>query len=136
MVGKVCSLSLVGSRILGVAGFPVTICLDGTNPSLLIGISATAAVQTSRADNAVLVPSLAVKTVGGQQVVTVLGADGTTQTSTPVTTGITNGSETQIVSGLSAGTTVVESLATTTTQNRGGGPGTRIFQGGGGFGGG
>jgi multidrug efflux pump subunit AcrA (membrane-fusion protein) len=100
-------------------------------------MSATAAVVTSRADGAVLVPSLAVKTVGGQQVVAVLGGDGKTQTNTPVTVGITNGSETQIVSGLTSGATVVESLQSTTTTNRGGGGagGGRIFPGGG-FGGG
>ena len=137
VVGKVCAMSIVGTQISGVTSFGVTVCLDGTNPSLLIGMSATAAVVTSRADNAVLVPSLAVKTVGGQQVVTVLGADGKTQTNVPVTIGITNGSETQIVTGLSDGTTVVESLQSTTTNRAGGGGGGgRIFPGGGGFGGG
>ncbi len=136
VVGKVCQLSVVGSQISGVTSFPVTVCIDGSNPALLVGMTATAAVVTDRADNAVLVPSLAVKTVGGQQVVTTLGSDGKTQTNVPVTVGITNGSETQIVSGLNAGATVVETLATTTTTNRGGfGGGGRIFNGGG-FGGG
>ena len=132
VVGKVCQLSVVGSQISGVTSFGVTVCISGTNPALLVGMSATAAVVTDRADNAVLVPSLAVKTVGGQHVVTVLDADGKTQTNVPVTVGISNGSQTQIVSGLSDGTTVVESLQTTTNQTRGGGfgGGTRIFQGG------
>ena len=88
----------------------MTVCLDGTNPALFVGMSATAAVVTDRADNAVLVPSLAVKTVGGQQVVAVLGADGKTQTNVPVTVGISNGSETQIVSGLTGTETVVETV--------------------------
>ena len=97
-------------------------------------MSATAAVVTNRADNAVLVPSLAVKTVGGQQVVAVLGADGKTQTNVPVTVGISNGSETQILTGLSGGETVVETVQST-TQTRGGfGNGRGL--GGGGFGGG
>ena len=137
VVGKVCQLSVVGSQISGVTSFGVTVCIAGTNPALLVGMSATAAVVTDRADNAVLVPSLAVKTVGGQQVVTVLESDGKTQTNVPVTVGISNGSQTQIVSGLSDGATVVESLQTTTNQTRGGGfgGGTRIFEGGGAFGG-
>ena len=134
VVGKVCSLSVIGLQISGVTSFAVTVCLDGSNPALLAGMSATAAVQTDRADNAVLVPSLAVRTVGGQQVVAVLGADGKSQTTVPVTTGISNGSQTQIVSGLADGATVVESLSTTTTTNRPGGG--RLFPGGGGFGGG
>jgi HlyD family secretion protein len=133
VVGKVCALSVVGTQISGVTSFDVTVCLDQTNAALLVGMSATAAVVTNRADNAVLVPSLAVKTVGGQQVVSVLGADGKTQTNVPVMVGITNGSQTQILSGLSEGATVVESLQTTTpTRNGGGG---RFFPGGG-FGGG
>ena len=132
VVGSVCSLGVVGTQISGVASFEVTVCLDGSNPALLVGMSATAAVVTSRADGAVLVPSLAVKTVGGQQVVTVLGADGKTQTNVPVTVGISNGSVTQILSGLTGTETVVESIqATTQTQGPGGfgGPGGRVFVG-------
>ena len=135
-VGKVCALSVVGTQISGVTSFGVTVCLDGSSASLLVGMSATAAVVTNRADNAVLVPSLAVKTVGGQQVVSVLGADGKTQTNTPVTVGISNGSQTQILTGLSEGATVVESIQSTTT-NRTNGGNNRGFPGvGGGFGGG
>lgn len=138
VVGKVCALSVVGTQISGVTSFGVTVCVDGAHPALLVGMSATAAVVTSRADNAVLVPSLAVRTVGGQQVVSVLGADGKTQTNVPVTVGISNGSQTQIVSGLSGSETVVETLTTTTT-NGGGGRGGNFPGGGfpgGGFGGG
>ena len=137
VVGKVCELSVVGTQISGVTSFGVTVCLDGTHAALLVGMSATAAVVTDRADNAVLVPSLAVKTVGGQQVVAVLGTDGKTQKNVPVTVGITNGSQTQILTGLSDGQTVVETLSTT-TPNRGGNGGN--FRGNGfpagGFGGG
>jgi len=133
VVGQVCHLSIVGTQISGVTSFDVTVCLDGTNTGLLVGMSATAAVVTDRADSAVLVPSLAVKTVGGQQVVTVLGADGTTQTNVPVTIGISNGSQTQILSGLTGAETVVESVQTTTQGQGGGFPGGggRIFGGGG-----
>lgn len=133
-VGKICALSVVGTQISGVTSFGVTVCLDAAQPSLLIGMSATAAVVTDRADNAVMVPSLAVKTVGGQRVVTVLGADGKTQTNVTVTVGISNGSETQILTGLQGNETVVESIQTTspTQGGFGGGPGL----GGGGFGGG
>jgi len=135
VVGKVCQLNVVGTQISGVTSFGVTVCLDGASTGLLVGMSATAAVVTNRADNAILVPSLAVKTVGGQPVVTVLGADGKTQTNVAVTVGISNGSETQILSGLTGNETVVETIQST-TQTRGGfGGGTRIL-GGGGFGGG
>ena len=131
VTGKVCALSIVGQQISGVTSFGMTVCIDGADPALLVGMSATAAVVTSRADNAILVPSLAVKTVGGQKVVAVLGKDGKTQTNVPVTVGISNGSQTQILTGLSGTETVVESIQTT-TQTRGGGG--RNFPGGG-FGG-
>ncbi|HJW21661.1 MAG TPA: biotin/lipoyl-binding protein [Candidatus Limnocylindrales bacterium] len=121
VVGSVCSLSNVGTQISGVASFAVTVCITGSNSSLLVGMSATAAVVTNRADGAVLVPSLAVKTVGGQQVVTVLAADGKTQTNVPVTVGISNGSETQILTGLQGGETVVETIQSNSTTNRNGG---------------
>ncbi|MBI3747034.1 MAG: biotin/lipoyl-binding protein [Chloroflexi bacterium] len=135
VIGKVCQLSIVGTQISGVTSFGVTVCIDGASTGLLVGMSATAAVVTNRADNAILVPSLAVKTIGGQPVVTVLGADGKTQTNVAVTVGISNGSETQILSGLTGNETVVETIQST-TQTRGGfGGGTRIL-GGGGFGGG
>jgi multidrug efflux pump subunit AcrA (membrane-fusion protein) len=131
VVGKVCSLGVVGTQISGVTSFPVTVCLDGTNAALRVGMSATAAVVTDRADDAMLVPSLSVKTVGGQQVVAVLGADGKTQTNVPVTVGLTNGTETQILSGLSGTETVVESVQSTTqTRNGFGGAGGRILGGG------
>jgi multidrug efflux pump subunit AcrA (membrane-fusion protein) len=136
VVGKVCALSVVGTQISGVTSFGVTVCISGANPALLVGMSATAAVVTNRADGAVLVPSLAVKTVGGQQVVTVLGSDGTSTTNVPVTVGITNGSTTQITSGLTAGATIVETLQSTTTNRAGGAGGGRFIPGGGGFGGG
>jgi multidrug efflux pump subunit AcrA (membrane-fusion protein) len=129
VVGKVCQLSVVGTQISGVTSFGVTVCLDASNPALLVGMSATAAVVTDRADNAVVVPTLAVKTVGGQQVVTVLGADGKTETNVPVTVGISNGSEVQITAGLTGNETVVETLQTTTTNRNG--AGGRIFPGGG-----
>ncbi|HLX34069.1 MAG TPA: biotin/lipoyl-binding protein [Candidatus Limnocylindrales bacterium] len=131
VVGSICSLSKVGTQISGVASFAVIVCVTGSNPALLVGMSATAAVVTDRADSAVLVPSLAVKTVGGQQVVTILSADGKTETNVPVTTGISNGSETQILTGLSGGETVVESVQSNSTTNRTGGNG-RFFPGGGG----
>jgi multidrug efflux pump subunit AcrA (membrane-fusion protein) len=128
VVGKVCQLSVVGTQISGVTSFGVTVCLDGSNPALLVGMSATAAVVTDRADNAVLVPTLAVKTVGGQQVVTVLGTDGKTETNVPVTVGISNGSDVQITAGLTGTETVVETLQTTTTNRSGLPGGGRVFQ--------
>ncbi len=74
--------------------------------------------------NAIQIPSRAITRQSGQSVVKVLNADGTT-TTTAVTVGATNGTNTQIVSGLSVGEQVValQSTGTTTTPNRPGGGG-------------
>ncbi|HEX5465403.1 MAG TPA: biotin/lipoyl-binding protein, partial [Candidatus Limnocylindrales bacterium] len=140
LTGKICELDSVGTQVQGVTSYAAKICLDGTSPSLRVGMSADASVVVERADG-VLVPSLAVQTVGGRQVVEVMAADGTV-VQTAVTTGLSDGQETQIVSGLASGAKVVVRLQTSTTNGgtngRGGGglPGgglQRVI--GGGFGG-
>ena len=124
LVGQVCSIDLVGTQISGVTSYGVTICLNAPPPQLRVGMAATASIITDRHNGAILVPSLAVHTQNGQQVVDVLSADGKTQTPTVVQTGLTNGQQTEIVSGLNAGTTVVLSLQTGTST--GGGRGGRL----------
>lgn len=134
LTGTVCEIDQVGTQIQGVTSYGVQVCLDGTAPALRVGMSADAQVVVQRASGVVLVPSLAVQTRNGQQVVDVLGADGKTTTAQAVQTGLTDGQNTQIVSGLSSGTKVVLSLPSTTgtsggTPTRGGGN-FRIFGGG------
>ena len=129
LTGSVCEIDQVGTQIQGVASYGVQVCLDGTNAGLRVGMSADAAVVVQRAAGVVLVPSLAVQTRGGQQVVEVLGTDGKTAVATPVQVGLSDGQETQIVSGLDSGARVVISLPTTTNAGGGG----RNGGGGGGF---
>lgn len=114
LTGKICQLDQVGTQIQGVTSYGVEVCLEGSDPALRVGMSADASVVVQRADGAVLVPSLAVQTVSGRQVVEVLGADGKTLVPTTVQTGLTDGQDTQIVSGLATGATVVVRLPTTT----------------------
>ena len=63
-------------------------------------------IVTGVATDAVAVPTSAVTLVGGQQMVTIIGADGTT-TATPVTVGVIGDEWTEILSGVAIGDTVV-----------------------------
>ncbi len=122
LTGKVCSIAPVGVQVQGVTGYSVTVCPDSSAAGLKVGMSATASVIVQRVDNAVLVPSLAVSTQNGQRVVDVVKTDGTV-VPTIVQVGLTNGSQTQITSGLNEGQTIQLSVQSTSGagQNRGGG---------------
>ena len=129
LTGKVCAIADVGVQVQGVTSYAVTVCPDGSATGLKVGMSATASVIVSRVDDAVLVPSLAITTQNGQRVVEVVKADGSV-VPTAVEVGLTNGSQTQITSGLSEGQTIQLSVQSTTGgQNRGGGFGGGILRG-------
>jgi macrolide-specific efflux system membrane fusion protein len=99
---------------------------------LKAGMTASATITTQRKENVLLVPSRAIKRTGGQQVVEVT-KDGQTEQRT-VRTGITDGQQTEITSGLEEGEQVVIQTSTTTTTTTTGqqrqiniGPGMEIF---------
>jgi len=97
------------------------------------GMNATVTIIVDSRTNVTIVPSKAVQTKNRQEVVTVKNADGTTK-DVPVTTGLSDSTNTQITSGLTEGQTVeVPGGATTTTATQAL-PATGGF--GGGFGGG
>ena len=99
------------------------------------GETASVSVVTSNVTNVLYVPSSSVTTLGGQSFVTVV--DGKTQTQTPVQVGVVGDTSTEITSGVSQGDEVLLSsrtgTASSTTGTRGGGFGGGT---GGGFGGG
>src|SRR5205823_3255246 len=78
------------------------------------GMTASLSVQTSRTENALVVPNRAIKRAGrGPATVTVKGAGDQPETKT-VVTGATNGTLTQITSGLNDGDLVLVSAPATT----------------------
>ena len=134
--GKVMGINTTGAVTSGVTTYPAVIQLDDTSDaSVLPNMTATANIITKVDDNALLVPSAAVQTVGTTSTVKVL-KNGQVST-VSVQTGDTSDSQTVITSGLSEGETVVTSVisTTSTTSTTGASP----FSGGlrlGGFGGG
>ena len=97
-----------------------------------LGESATVAVTTASADNALVVPTLAIATAGTRQTVTVQRNG--TDTPVAVTTGITANGRTQVLTGLSDGDQIVLPSVTGTTDTSTQSP--RGLFGGGGLGGG
>jgi multidrug efflux pump subunit AcrA (membrane-fusion protein) len=131
-VARIASVDTIGTENSGVVTYNAYLDLIAPPADIRPGMSATAIIQTARHDNVLKVPSMAVQTTNGQSYIRVMKNGKITQT--PVTTGISSDSETEIDSGLSVGQTVVTNVVIPTTIT-GGSNGASPF-GGGGFGGG
>ena len=119
-----------------VVTYPVEIELAPGDAAVKVGMSATADIQVQQVDNAILVPTRAIKTSGKTKTVTTLRGPERAPVVVPVTTGLSSGSQTEITSSggngipaLKAGDVLSISASTTTStstnSNRGGfgGPG-------------
>jgi hypothetical protein len=146
----VSAIGLTPTTQQGVVSYVVTFAMDtgslpqGT-PIPAPGMSSQIRVTTTRTDNALVVPSRAVRRIGQNQTVTVKTADGGTEQRT-VTTGTTNGTLIQITRGLDDGEEVLVSTTAASSgssgssnqqrqQTTGGQGGQQFFIGGGGGGG-
>jgi macrolide-specific efflux system membrane fusion protein len=127
--GHVTAVAAEATVTSGVATFPVTIALDGSNPSLHSGVSASISVVVNQVVGVLTVPTSAVRGASVQMLV-----NGQPQ-SVAVTTGASDSTRTEILSGLNAGDNVViatvSSTVPSTTRSSGGG----LLGGGGGRGG-
>jgi HlyD family secretion protein len=116
--GTVSETSAVGQSAQGVVTFPVTVLIPNPDPALKPGMTAAVAIVTDSHENALLVPNRAVRVSAGQRTVTVLFEG--QQIPVPVTLGLSNETQSEILDGqLREGDTVV--LNATTTANRNGG---------------
>lgn len=101
---------LASSSDSGTSSFPVTIKITGSPKGLHAGESATVSIIVKQISNALVVPTLAVKTANGQAVVQKKSGNGTVQTK--ITIGDTYGTFTQVKSGLKVGDQVKITLPT------------------------
>jgi RND family efflux transporter MFP subunit len=109
LTGKVSVISPTATTTNGVVTYQVRTEVDPARAQaagVRFGMSASAAIVTAKKDDAVLVPSRALKTVSGAKAVDVLEPDGQTVTR-PVQTGITGDQQTEILSGLQPGDRIV-----------------------------
>jgi HlyD family secretion protein len=103
--GMVDRINPVAVTTSNVTAFPVRIVFTAGNPAVKPGANATVQIVTNVAANVLTVPSRAVTNVGGQPAVTVLFNNATFLV--PIRTGITDGRNTEVLSGLQEGDTVV-----------------------------
>ncbi|MCW2494595.1 biotin/lipoyl-binding protein [Jatrophihabitans sp.] len=129
-VGVIASSSTSGS-----ASYPVVVTVTGSPSGLHAGATATVALIYKQLTNVLTVPSLAVHSTSGKSVVweSATGKVGGRRITKAVTTGLSSGGTTQILSGLAAGDEV---LLETLTERRTGTPNGSTTRNGGGFGGG
>jgi multidrug efflux pump subunit AcrA (membrane-fusion protein) len=103
--GTVDRINPVAVTTSNVTAFPVRIVFATNNPAVKPGANATVQIVTNTATNVLTVPSRAITNVNGQPAVTVLYNNATFLV--PVQTGLTDGRNTEITSGLQEGDTVV-----------------------------
>ena len=132
--GKVEKMDSLGTTTQGVVTYNVTIIFDSLDPRIKPDMSVTAAIITSVDQDVITVPISAVKTQNGNNYVEVL--NGPTPTQVPVEVGASNGTDTEITSGINVGDKVVTQTinagatsTTTTTPDGGGGSNARLFRG-------
>ena len=116
--GVVSSISLIGNSQSGVVSYPVTIKL--TVPSgvqLRERMSATATITTQEVDNVLLVPATAISGGSTNPTVTVM-VNGVPEVRA-VRVGQSNGTSTEVVSGLNAGDEVVVTSTTSSSSSSG-----------------
>jgi macrolide-specific efflux system membrane fusion protein len=118
--GQVGEVPLQGSLQGGIMVYTVDISLSGADKlPLLVGMTANVKIATGQAQNALLVPTMAVlRGSSGYQVMAPNPADPTgAPTAVTVEIGLSDGVNTQITKGLNLGDKVVVQLSSTTTNN-------------------
>ena len=119
LTGSVAEIDSIGTVSSGVVSYGVLVRFDMQDERVRSGMSVSAVVATDVLQNAVIVPSSAVKAAGGTSYVEVLdgvdasavSAQGVTSDTAPrrvaVEVGMSNDTETEIISGLTDGEYVV-----------------------------
>jgi RND family efflux transporter MFP subunit len=103
--GEVAFISLVGTALAGIVSYDTIIALDNPKSELRDGMTATAEVIIERRDNVLFIPNRALRGTWEDPKVLVF-VDGQ-QEEREVTLGLTNGINTEILSGLEEGEEVV-----------------------------
>jgi len=106
----------------GVVTYAVQVSFPDSDTRVKIGMTANLSITTAKQDGVLLVPNSALLPKGAGHSVQLTSADGKTTSEIEVQTGLSDGANTEIMSGLKEGDKVVTTPATTTTTSRGGGP--------------
>jgi hypothetical protein len=128
--GAVGDIPLQGALQGGIMVYQVPIALQGADKlPLLVGMTANVKVSLGQANKVLVVPALAIQRASsGYQVLVPNAADPQGEpAAVAVQIGLSDGTYTQIVSGLSLGDKIVYKLAATTTNNNNQNRGFSIF---------
>lgn len=133
--GTVVGIDKIGTSSGGVSNYPVSIKFDFDSDKVLPNMGLNADIIITEHSDVLYIPSSAIKSQNGKKTVTVLTEN--TSKTVDVTTGITDGTNTEILNGLQEGDVVlIEVLPTTgftnqtTNQSRTfGGGGAGVFLG-------
>ncbi len=116
MTGKVVEVDTIGTVSQGVVNYNVKIAFDTEDPRIKSGMSVSATIATQVAQDVLIVPSTAIKGSGDSEyVLTATSATDPAPVQVPVTTGISDDANTQVLSGLTAGQQVVTRTVTSTS---------------------
>lgn len=151
MTGTVAEIDTIGTVSQGVVSYSVKIAFDTNEELVKPGMSVSASIITDSKTDVLMVPSSAIKTNGTTKYIQMFttplpaplaGSQGTPSKETPnqiiVETGISDDTNTEIISGIKEGDQIVSrtitnsTKTTTSTSSLLGGAGTRGIGGGGG----
>ncbi len=108
--GTIAEIDTLGTTSQGVVTYKVKIAFSDIDKRIKPGMTVSADIELERKDDAIVVPSEAVKTLRGKKYVETRDSNGTSTIATKqieVVTGISNDTETEIVSGLDEHATIV-----------------------------
>jgi macrolide-specific efflux system membrane fusion protein len=117
VTGSVTFISPISTVRAGIVSYATTITLENLSAELKDGMSATAEVVVERRDNVLLVPNTVIQGILENPMVVVL-VDGQ-QEQRPITLGLSDGFNTEVLSGLEEGEEVVVPAPTSTQQSGG-----------------
>lgn len=106
LAATICEVAAAGRDSGGVVEFSILVCPSRDEARLRAGMSANVSIVLASVEDALVVPSQAVRVVNGSPSVRVLDADGTIRTM-PIEIGISSETRTQVLSGLVEGDRVV-----------------------------
>ena len=112
-VGTVSSVDSIGTSSSGVVTYNVYITLVSPPPTIHSGMTASAVIQTNKKNNVLKVPTTAIQTTDGASTVQVMKNGQVSNFDVEI--GIADDTNTEIVSGLTEGQTVVTSTTSTAT---------------------
>lgn len=131
--GQVLAIDTNGQSSSGVTSYPTIIVFDNSLPNIYPNMSVTANIIIDSKTDVVIIPSSAIQTNNGESFVTVMKDNQTSQVS--IETGLSDDSNTEIISGLNIGDTIVTSSTTvkTSSTNTTNSSNTSVFGSGGGI---